>query len=111
MREQADTLFMGGFNLASGGSTATDNQIKNNSYFKVKRELIITRVLATKIIAKVNLISKYTTLYPASYDYNKIFWDELNKIEISSYEREKLDFLGGGKPIEYQFMENGKLRN
>ena len=111
MREQGDTLFMGGYGY-SNGLAKSDNQIKNNSYFKVKRELFVTRILTNKSdVTKLDLTSKYITLFPTTYDYNKKFWTDLNKMAITSYEREKLDFLGKGKPIEDQFIENGKLRN
>lgn len=110
MREQGDTLFIGGYNY-SNGLTKNDEQIKNNSYFKVKRELFVTKTITnTDDVAKIDLTSKYITLFPATYEYNKIFWNDLNKMVITSYERKKLDFLGKGKPIEDQFVENGKQK-
>lgn len=111
MREQADTLFMGGFKYV-GGTSKTGDQAKNNGYFKVKRELFITRVVVNRNdIAKLDLTKKYTTLFPSTYDYNKKFWNDLNKTMVNAFEREKLDDLGKGKSLEEQFIENGKLKN
>ncbi len=111
MREQADTIFMGGF-AKSGLTSSLSQSAKDYGYFKIRRELIVNTIFFEKSeIDKLNLEPNYFSLYPQNYVYNAPFWDNYNKVMPSRNENKLLDDLGDGLSIKEQFIKNGKSEN
>jgi hypothetical protein len=110
MREQSDTVFVGGYNYV--GIAKKTNTTSPSGYFKVRRELFVTNIITNKsMIENLDFSKKYLNPFPKKYQYNQLFWESFNKILPSNIEYQKLKDLGNGRSIEEQFIENARGKN
>ncbi len=106
MREVKDNTYAGGLN-ESGLVKSRSVDGDDFRYYRLKRELIISRINTDiRNLSGTYLTPRYTTLFPKVYEYNKTFWMNFNTTLIDKLEKKILDDLGQGISLEKQFENN-----
>ena len=106
MRDVKDNTYTGGLN-ESGLLKSKSVDEDDFRYYRLKRELIVSRINTDiENLSVADLTPRYTTLFPKIYKYDRTFWINLNTTLIDKLEKKILDDLGEGISLEKQFELN-----